>query len=477
MKKRIISLALVLILAVSLLALPAEAVTPQQAYNRLKDLAMLGSQNGNVYSYAYSLNNGSEILEFVYDTRDGIVAICYYDSNDTFDVELWIPQNAATPYEGFGGFSAYGKCNFTLQPSTYTTSSRVNITKYSSGANLSGLYSGIQEKLNELLDITNTLLYQLYKWNITDLGFTKFYRHTWHAWNDGVVTRQPTCVSTGVRTYTCAMCGKQETETIPVNPNAHSWDGGVVTTQPTCTNPGVKTITCRNCHTTTTQTVPAKGHSWSVKQILRPATEDTHGRAFYVCTVCGSTKESDLCSSEIFIDAPARGSWSHNPIDWAVFNGITNGTSYNTFSPDKGCTRGQVVTFLWRAAGSPEPGSSYNPFTDVASTAYYYKPVLWAVEKGITNGMSASSFAPDVICTRGQVVTFLWRYEGQQLPMSGYNAFSDVPSNAFYYNAVLWAVENGITNGTTNTTFAPTATCTRAHVVTFLFRDQATAVG
>ena len=160
-------------------------------------------------------------------------------------------------------------------------------------------------------------------------------------------------------------------------------------------------------------------------------------------------------------------------VEWAVSNEITNGTSASTFSPDEGCTRAQVVTFLWRAAGKPDPASSESPFSDVKERAYYYNAVLWAVEKGITNGTSDKTFSPDETCTRAQIVTFLWRYEEQPAPAGTSNPFADVKPSAYFGSAVLWAVETGITNGTSATTFDPEDTCTRAQVVTFLYRDIA----
>lgn len=150
---------------------------------------------------------------------------------------------------------------------------------------------------------------------------------------------------------------------------------------------------------------------------------------------------------------------------------MTAGTSATTFGPNDGCTRAQVVTFLWRAAGQPEPTGSRNPFTDVSSSAYYYKAVLWAVENGITAGTSATTFSPDGTCTRAQIVTFLWRYEGMPAPASAGNSFVDVPTGAYYEKAVLWAAESNVTAGTSATTFSPDSTCTRAQVVTFLYRD------
>ena len=190
-------------------------------------------------------------------------------------------------------------------------------------------------------------------------------------------------------------------------------------------------------------------------------------------TISGGYEPCDgvNCPGKAFADMPAKGNWAHDPIDWAVSNEITNGTSASTFSPEEGCTRAQVVTFLWRAAGQPAPTSSTNPFTDVKPGAYYYSAVLWAVEKGITNGTSDKTFSPDETCTRAQIVTFLWRYEGQPTPTSTNNPFADVRTSAYFGSAVLWAVEKGITNGTSATTFDPEDTCTRAQVVTFLYRN------
>ena len=161
------------------------------------------------------------------------------------------------------------------------------------------------------------------------------------------------------------------------------------------------------------------------------------------------------------------------PVMWAVENKITNGTSANLFSPNKDCTRGQVVTFLWRAEGSPEPQSTNNPFSDVKERDYFYKAVLWAVEKGITTGTGKGKFSPDATCTRGQVATFLWRAQGQPMPTGQNDSFSDVEANQYYYNAVLWAVEKGITTGTGKGKFSPDSTCTRGQIVTFLSRAKA----
>ncbi|MCR5648962.1 MAG: S-layer homology domain-containing protein, partial [Oscillospiraceae bacterium] len=170
----------------------------------------------------------------------------------------------------------------------------------------------------------------------------------------------------------------------------------------------------------------------------------------------------------VFEDVP-EDAWFAEAVAWAVENGITTGTTATTFEPELDCTRGQVVTFLWRAAGEPK-SSAANPFTDVAEGSFYYDAVLWAVENGITTGVSATEFAPDDPCTRAQVVTFLWRTAGKPISNS-VNPFADVADGSFYYDAVLWAVGSGVTTGTSATTFEPDLNCTRAQVVTFMWRE------
>ena len=167
-----------------------------------------------------------------------------------------------------------------------------------------------------------------------------------------------------------------------------------------------------------------------------------------------------------FYDVP-NDAYFYEAVKWAVDKGITNGLSDTMFGPYESCTRAQIVTFLWRAAGSPEPKTA-SSFTDVPANAYYAKAVAWAVENGITNGMTETTFAPDATCTRGQSVTFLYR--ALKGTASGSANFTDVKSDAFYADAINWAVANNVTNGTSNTTFSPNADCTRAEIVTFLYR-------
>ena len=180
------------------------------------------------------------------------------------------------------------------------------------------------------------------------------------------------------------------------------------------------------------------------------------------------TKANGNPQTGVFVDV-ATGSYYEDAVDWAVENGITKGTDDTHFSPDGICTRAQAVTFLWRTAGSPKPETRAMPFTDVPVGSYYYDAVLWAVENGITKGTSDTTFSPNMTCSRAQIVAFLWRSE--KSPAAGTaNPFTDVKSTAYYAVAVLWAVKENITEGTTNTTFSPDADCTRAQIVTFLWR-------
>ena len=182
-------------------------------------------------------------------------------------------------------------------------------------------------------------------------------------------------------------------------------------------------------------------------------------------------KTSGNPQTGVFVDVP-EGSYYEEAVNWAVEKGITTGTDATHFSPDGICTRAQAVTFLWRAAGSPAAKSAVMPFADVKVGSYYYDAVLWAVENGITKGTSDTMFSPDATCSRAQIVTFLWR--SQKSPAAGTaNPFTDVKASAYYADAVLWAVKEDVTKGTTNTTFSPDANCTRAQIVTFIWRALA----
>ena len=220
-----------------------------------------------------------------------------------------------------------------------------------------------------------------------------------------------------------------------------------VVTAPTCAEGGYTTYTCECGESYIADEVEALGHDWKGTS----------------CTRCDAKRENP------FTDVP-EGSFYIDPVLWAVEKGITTGATATTFNPNGDCQRAAVVTFLWRAAGSPEPTSTTNPFTDVPADAFYYKAVLWAVEQKITNGLTATTFGPFALCNRAQVVTFLYRAMGNPEVTSTENPFQDVDASAWYGPAVLWAVENGITNGMSTTSFGVNTTCNRAQVVTFLYR-------
>ena len=164
----------------------------------------------------------------------------------------------------------------------------------------------------------------------------------------------------------------------------------------------------------------------------------------------------------------AKGDYFYDAVLWAAEKDITQGTSDMKFSPNESCTRAQTVAFLWRTAGSPEPNTADSPFADIKADDYFYKAVLWAYENGITKGTSDTTFSPHDTVTRGQTVTFLYRMKGEKASVE--NPFEDVFEGDYYYDPVLWAYENEITSGTTDTTFSPADNCLRGQIVTFLYR-------
>ncbi len=275
------------------------------------------------------------------------------------------------------------------------------------------------------------------------MDFEKGHEHSFGEWN---VTTEPTCTETGVETRTCE-CG--ETETREIAALGHT-EEVVPAVEPTCTETGQTEGTkCSVCGEilVAQEVVPALGHDF----------------------VNGECRRCDAVMEVPFTDVPV-GEFYFDPVVWAVEEGITTGTTETTFDPNGNCQRAAVVTFLWRAAGEPEPKTANNPFTDVKASDFFYKAVLWAVEEEITNGLTADTFGPYALCNRAQIVTFLWRAMGRHEPTSNEYLFTDVSEDQFYFVPMLWAVENGITNGLTPTTFGPGVTCNRAQVVTFLYR-------
>lgn len=340
---------------------------------------------------------------------------------------------------------------------------------------------------------------------------------TGHNWDEGTVSKEPAVGVEGIKTFTCGSCGMTKTESIAALPdesckhgsvklvnqkNASCTQAGYTGNQvctacgetvkqgssisvkphsemtdpavaPTCIVDGkTEGKHCSVCKTILVkqETVAATGHHWSDWTETKPATGAEEGQEKRRCSVCEQeeTRTVDRLTHP-FVDV-APGSYYEVPIFWAVENGVTSGIDATHFGPNATSNRGHVVTFLWRAAGSPEPVSDINPFKDVKEDQYYYKAVLWAVEKEITMGTSANTFSPNDNCTRGQVATFLWRTLDKPAASSASNPFKDVTQGNFYTDAVLWAVEAGVTKGTTETTFSPEDCCSRGQIVTFLHR-------
>lgn len=298
-----------------------------------------------------------------------------------------------------------------------------------------------------------------------------------HAFGNWLQTKSPTCTEQGEETRTCTDCGKEETRAI----EALGHDYKSIVTAPSCTDQGYTTHTCTRCGNSYIDAyVEALGHDWKLTETREP-TETEGGYRLYTCERCNQTRRETIPAlgpqptdpepqKNPFVDVE-EGRFYYEPVLWAVEKGITSGVDATHFMPDANCTRGQVVTFLWRSQGCPEPTGTETPFVDVSSNRFYYKAVLWAFENGITAGMDATHFAPERDVTRGQFVTFLWRSVGKPA-VSGFNPFVDVSSNHFYYTAVLWAAQRGITTGMDTTHFAPETNCSRGHVVTFLYRNE-----
>ena len=341
-----------------------------------------------------------------------------------------------------------------------------------------------------------------------------------HVHDYKAVVTKPTCTQQGYTTHTCR-CGDSYTDNY-VNPLGHDYKKS--SKEATCTAAGhTEQEVCTRCGNVRKQgeTIPAlghktelrnkkdatctadgytgdeyctrcgktihkgekiaaKGHQWSAWSVVKAATVNEGGVEKRTCSVCGESETRNTKSKSAlnpFTDVK-DGAYYYDAVIWAVTHDpqITDGTSDTTFSPDATCTRGQVVTFLWRAKGCPEPNGSENRFSDVRSGDYFYKAVLWAIEQGVTDGTSDTTFSPNDPCTRGHVVTFLWRSEGCPSAKGG-DAFNDVPGDAYYSDAVRWAVSRGITDGTSATTFSPNEACTRGQIVTFLYRDITGARG
>ena len=298
--------------------------------------------------------------------------------------------------------------------------------------------------------------------NIPELG---------HDFAEWYVYQEPTCTSEGIRARDCVRCGYQARE--PIEHLGHEYVVEVM--PPSCTARGYTSHYCPTCGDRfRTDYTPALGHRYDYGVIVTEPTEKTLGWMRYRCIGCGDTYQDKIpYLTNPFCDL-TEGAYYETPVLWASVTGITAGVDDTHFGPDRPCTRAQVVTFLWRRAGKPTPASSHNPFEDVPPGSFYEQAVLWAYETGITAGTDATHFSPDAVCNRAQVVTFLHRFRGCPEPILTV-AFSDVPDGAFFQKAVLWATQKEITQGMGGGKFCPEQSCTRAQIVTFLYRDAKTA--
>ena len=242
----------------------------------------------------------------------------------------------------------------------------------------------------------------------------------------------------------------------------HSFGKWTPVVDATCTESGIEERVCSVCTWSEQRVSEPHGHIWDEGE------ENAEGEMIFTCLICGATSD-ELPFVNPFTDVN-EGDWFFDSVKWAVQKGITTGATETSFDPNGQCMRAVVVTFLWRAKGCPEPTVTENPFADVKESDFFYKAVLWAVEEGITNGLSANTFGPTALCNRAQVVTFLYRAMGNPAVGNVSNPFTDVDATAWYGPAVLWAVEKGITNGISADTFGVEGICNRAQVVTFLYR-------
>ena len=255
-------------------------------------------------------------------------------------------------------------------------------------------------------------------------------------------------------------------------PTGHAldYDHPEILKEPTCTEQGLQRVVCKRCGKTKELPIDLLWHEYGPGEILQEPTIDQPGIMQYACIRCGEVYTEEILFE--FEDVSDVSQYYYHPVYWAVYHDprITSGSDATHFGPKKTCTREQIVTFLWKAAGAPEPGTTECAFTDVTPGKYYYKAVLWAVEKGITGGVSADKFGVGKSCTREQAVSFLWKACGSQTPETAENPFTDVTPDKYFYKPVLWALENGITGGASADKFGVGKPCTRGQIVTFLYK-------
>ena len=286
--------------------------------------------------------------------------------------------------------------------------------------------------------------------------------HEYESW-----VKKPSCGLNGYTLHQCIHCGHEE-KTDYVDALGHDLEAYVV--DPTCTKDGYTRLQCTRCtYSRNENPVKKTGHLYDSGTVEKEAGLHENGKIRYDCLNCDETRVETVSAWENpFVDVDS-GIYYRDSVTWAYHMGITTGTDDTHFSPEGTCTRAQVVTFLWRWAGCPKANNANHGFVDVERGSYYEEAVRWAVEKGITNGVDQTHFAPNQGCTRCQVVTLLHRYQGSPVP-KGESPFVDVMREDYFAQPVLWAYKSKITTGVDTSHFSPNGLCTRGQIVTFLFR-------
>ena len=306
-----------------------------------------------------------------------------------------------------------------------------------------------------------------------------------HSWDGGKVTTAPTYEKTGVKTYTCGICKATKTESIPQLVNSGSGSSGGGSNKTTTYPVNITTKTEDNGTTSSSSKMASKGNMVTITveperhyEVDEVIVRDSKGKQLAVKDNGDGTFTFEMPADKVTVEPTftwvnpfadvANSAYYVDAVEWMLKREVTNGTTETTFSPNLNCTRAQIVTFLWRAAGSPEPKGTVG-FADVSAGSYYAKAVAWAVENGITGGTGNDLFSPDATCTRAQSAAFLYRAAGRPA-VNGSAGFSDVAADAYYAQAVAWAKEHGITGGIGGGLFGSANDCTRAQIAAFLWR-------
>ncbi len=471
--KRIAVIVLALILCVSIVqqATPLASAAQNGAYRWILSFVKEYGQydaDANQYAIWWDSPRYDEMFWIIYDASESDLYLML--SYSTSYVYMVINTENFTYVDVYAGTIDMYEGRARIHCPEYDAEDEIKLVSFSGDTAYSRqatnqVYYGVPiilEQINNLLVLSGS------GYTVQAFGFPSFSWHNNHVYDDGVVIQESTCVVLGIIRYTCLVCGETKEEDLPRAD--HDWKLYRYDKYPTCTEDGIACYSCAVCKVAKNEVAPALGHNWTITEVLTEAEESHACTGLYTCARCGDTKEAALCAAEVFTDMPAEGHWAHNAIDWAYFHGLTAGTTPTTFSPDKTVTRAEVVTFLWAAFGKPASETAGNSFADVSERDWYYQAVLWALENGITKGVSEGLFGPGKTCSRSQIVTFLWAAAGKPAPQTTENPFTDVSEGGWYYMAVLWAVENGITKGVGEGRFGPEVECTRAQLVTFLYK-------